>query len=174
MMAPVFFGTANAQFLDGELAQFVEDTRAAAYEQGHRDGVAAGRAQMTDMARRIEAALQMAAADAERMRAAMVAEVLHSAFAVAEYATGVQPIADATVLTERIQRALETLDDEQVTIGVNPADWDAVASNLQLPRGITIDRDPTLQPGEALMRGTWSSIDLTREAALSVAREVLS
>ena len=88
--------------------------------------------------------------------------------------TGVQHVSDAAALTERISRALESLDDEQVIISVNPADWDAVASNLQVPPDATINRDPTLQPGEARLRGTWSSVDLTREAALSVAREVLS
>ncbi len=174
MTAPVFFGTANAQFLEGELAELIEDTRAAAYAQGHLDGVAAGRAQMTEMAQRIEAALRMAAADAEQMRAAMVTEVLQAALTVAEYATGVQPVSDAAVLTERISQALESLDDEKVTISVNPADWDAVASNLQVPPDATINRDPTLQTGEARLRGTWSSVDLTRDAALSVAREVLS
>lgn len=174
MTAPVFFGTADAHFLDGELAELVEEARTAAYEQGHRDGLAAGRAQMTQMAQRIEMALQAAAAAADRMRTAAVTDVIQVALAVAEYVTGTRHVSDPAVLTERITLAMEGLDDENVVIGVNPADWDAVAANLQLPPDATIERDPALQPGEARLRGTWSSIDMTRDAALSVAREVLS
>ena len=129
---------------------------------------------MTQMAQRIETALHAAAVAADRMRTAAVTDVIQVALAVAEYVTGTEHISDPTVIAERIALAMETLDDENVVIAVNPADWDAVAANVQLPPDATIERDPTLQTGEARLRGTWSSIDMTREAALGVAREVLS
>ena len=57
------------------------------------------------------------------------------------------------------------------------ASWapaDAVSGAVRLPNGVTMERDPSLRPGEARISGRWASAELTREAALSVAREVLS
>lgn len=170
---PAFFGNADTRFVDGEVAEIIKRAEAAAYQRGQHDGAAAARAAMTATAQRIESAVQAAATEAARMRAAVVTEALEAALAVAEYVMGVRPVADTTALASRIQEAIAGLDDEAIVVGVNPAEWDAVAAIVDLPRHITIDRDPTLQPGEARLRGTWSSIDMTRQAAMAIAREVL-
>ena len=128
---------------------------------------------MAAMAARFESAIQAAMAQAIQIRSEVVAESIEAGLAVAEYVTGLPRPTDGP-LSARIADALASLDDEQLVIGVNPEDWALVADSIQLPPNVTLDRDPTLQAGEARVRGTWSSIDMTRAAALAIAREVLS
>ncbi len=170
---PAFFGISDTRFVDGEVTQIIERAEAAAYQQGRQDGAAAARADMAATAQRIESGLHTAAVEADRMRTAVVTEALEAGLAVAEYVMGVRPVTDPAALAERIQEAIAGLDDETIVVGVNPDDWDAVSAIVALPLHISIDRDPTLQPGEARLRGTWSSIDVTRKAAMAIAREAL-
>ena len=129
---------------------------------------------MAAIAARFEAAIQRAIAQATQLRAEVVTESIEAGLAVAEYVTGLPRPTDGTALANRIQQAIASLDDERIVIGVNSEDWALVADSIQLPANVTLDRDPSLQPGEARVRGTWSSIDMTRQAALAIAREVLS
>ncbi|MCP3977327.1 MAG: hypothetical protein GY720_22790 [bacterium] len=170
---PAFFGNSDTRFVDGEVAEIIRSAEAAAYQRGRHDGAATARSEMATTAQRIESALRTAAVEAHNMRAAVVTEALEAALTVAEYVMGVRPVADPTALANRIQEAIAGLDDEAIVVSVHPGDWDAVSAIVQLPLHISIDRDPTLQPGEARLRGTWSSIDMTRQAAMAIAREVL-
>lgn len=171
---PVFFGNADTRFVDGEISAIIERSESEAYQQGLRDGAASARAELTSTAQRIESALRAAATESAVLRSSVITEALEAALAVAEYVMGVAPVTDAASLADRIRQAISDLDDEAIVVGVNPADWEAVSGLLQLPPHITIDRDPTLASGEARLRGTWSSIDMTRQAAMAIAREVLA
>jgi hypothetical protein len=61
-----------------------------------------------------------------------------------------------------------------MVVAIHPQDWDSVRDIVRLPNNMTMDRDPSLRPGEARISGRWATAELTREAALQVAREVLS
>ena len=100
-------------------------------------------------------------------------ETIDTAVAIAEFVLGRAPHDDGAALARRIAEALPALDDDELTIAIHPQDWDAVGEAVQLPAGVTIERDPALRPGEARITGRWAQADLTREAALAVAREVL-
>ena len=172
--APVRLDTSAVHFVDGALAEHLAELEAAAYQRGLRDGASAARADMAAVTARFESAIHGALAEAIQLRAEVITEAIEAGLTVAEYATGLPRPTDPAALRDRILEAIATLDDEQVTVGVNPEDWSLVAESIQLPPNVSLDRDPSLQPGEARVRGTWSSIDMTREAALAIAREVLA
>lgn len=174
--APPAFGNGNGglRFVDDATAQLIDQARAEAFAAGRREGVAAGRAEMEGAITRVEAALRAAVQDLNEYRATAVAETLDAALDVAAFVVGELPPDEGTALAGRIENAVAALDDEDMVVAIHPQDWDSVSDLVRLPNGITLQRDPSLRPGEARVSGRWATAELTREAALQVAREVLS
>ena len=173
---PPAFGNGNGglRFVDDATAELIEAARAEAFAAGRREGVAAGRAEMEGAIARVDAALRTAVQGLEDYRARAVAETLDAALEVAAFVVGELPPDDGAPLARRIQEAVASLDDEDMVVTIHPQDWDAVSELVRLPNGIAMQRDPALRPGEARISGRWATAELTREAALAVAREVLS
>lgn len=172
--APEAYGRAAPLLIDHHMSEVLELTRAEGFDAGRREGYAAGRADMAGAAERIEKALREATTELGRMRAAAVSEAIDAALEIAEFVLGTVPYHDDGALAARIKDALRALDDEDLTVAIHPQDWDTVSSSIRLPVGVSLERDPSLRPGEARIVGRWATAELTREAALSVAREVLS
>lgn len=172
--APQAFGPGAPVLIDDYMSQFIDQARAEAFAAGRQEGVDAGRADLAEVAGRIEAALSVAAADLVQMRTECVRSAVDAGLEVAEFILGRAPHGDGPDLAPRIEAALNKLDDEELVITVHPQDWDAISAAVRLPNGVTMESDPSLRPGEARISGRWASAELTREAALSVVREVLS
>jgi flagellar biosynthesis/type III secretory pathway protein FliH len=174
--APPAFGNGNGglRFVDDATALLIEEARAEAFAAGRREGVAAGRAEMEGAITRVDAALRAAVQNLNNYRANAVAETLDAALEVAAFVVGELPPDEGAALAGRIEDAVAGLDDEDMIVAIHPQDWDSVSEAVRLPNGITMQRDPSLRPGEARINGRWATAELTREAALQVAREVLS
>ena len=171
--APIYLDSNATRFVDGEMADIVDQARRAGYEAGYRDGYGSGSADSTAAAARVAGALESSVRAASQLRRETIVEALQAALAVAEHVVGSAAPTPPDALLERIEQAIETLDDEAITVSLSPRDWDHLASTVALPPNVSVDSDPTLSAGEARIRGTWSSIDLTRAAALDVVRRVL-
>lgn len=172
--APKVYGHGAPVLVDDYMTDLLEQARAEAFEAGRREGFAAGRADMAGAAERVQAAVGSAVAELVQMRSSAVADAIDSAIEIAEFVLGRSAHDDGAALAMRIQDALPLLDEEHLTVVVHPQDWDTVCSAVRLPNGVTMERDPSLRPGEARISGRWATAELTREAALAVAREVLS
>ena len=172
--APPAFGRGGLQFVDDATAELIEQAKAEAFEAGRREGFASGRADMEGAISRVDTALHNAVRDLARYRAESVNETIDAAIEVARFVMGQLPTDAVEAMVSRINDAIHDLDDEDMSVAIHPQDWDAVSSMVRLPAGITMDRDPSLRPGEARIVGRWATADLTRDAALEVAREVLS
>jgi flagellar biosynthesis/type III secretory pathway protein FliH len=172
--APKAYGQGAPVLIDQYMTDLLEQARAEGFEAGRGEGFTAGRADMAGAAERVQTAVGSAVADLVRMRSEAVHGAIDSALEVAEFVLGRVPHDDGEALAGRIQDALQLLDDEELAIVIHPQDWDAVRSAVRLPNGVSIERDPSLRPGEARIDGRWATAELTREAALAVAREVLS
>ncbi len=174
--APPAFGNGNGglRFVDDATAQLIEEAQAEAFAAGRREGVTAGRAEMEGAITRVEAALRKAVQDLNEYRERAINETLDAALEVASFVVGHLPPDEGASIAGRIQDALVSLDDEDMVVAIHPQDWDAVSEAIRLPNGVTMQRDPSLRPGEARVSGRWATAELTREAALHVAREVLS
>ena len=171
--APPAFGRGGLQFVDDATAELVEQVRAEAFEAGRREGFTAGRADMEGAISRVDAALRNAVRDLERYRQQAVSETIDAALEVAAFVVGRLPADEATAIASRIQDVLADLDDEDMVVAIHPQDWDAVSALVRLPNGVSMERDPSLRPGEARVSGRWATADLTRQAALEVAREAM-
>lgn len=172
--APKVYGHGAPVLVDSYMSDLLEQARAEGFEAGRREGFAAGRSDMAVAAERVQGAVGAAVAAMIQMRDAAVTEAIDSAVEIAEFVLGRSPHDDGAALAERVQEALRLLDDEELIVMIHPQDWDAVSSAVRLPNGVTMERDPSLRPGEARISGRWATAELTREAALNVAREVLS
>lgn len=168
------YGNDGKAFVDDWMAELLDQARAEAFEAGRREGFESGRADVEGAVARIDGALRNAIRDLARYRAEAVAETIDAALQVAEFVIGEAPVDGGSALAARIGEAVDALDDEHLTVAVHPGDWDAVSGMIRLPAGVSIERDPSLRPGEARIAGRWATADLTRDAALAVAREVLS
>lgn len=171
--AVAFYGGDEPRFLDEDVTALVERARREGYEQGWNDGQADGRNQVEHVAGRIETGLRTASAELQATHRAAVETTIDAALAVAEFILGRTPGEDGSVLAARIAEALQSLDDQEIVVKVNPTDHTAVADAIELPPGVTLEMDHRLQPGEAKLRGKWSAIDMTKRAALEVVREAL-
>ena len=160
--------------IDDYMSQVIEQAQAEAFEAGRSEGLAAGRAETAEAAGRVEAALAAAASELVRMRTECVREAVDAGLEVAEFVLGRAAHDDGDTLAPRIEAALSNLDDEELVVTIHPQDWDAISTAVRLPNGVTLERDPSLRPGEARISGRWATAELTREAAFSVVREVLS
>ena len=172
--APQAYGHGAPVLVDEYMAEMIEQARAEAFAAGRSEGFAAGRQDMAGAVERVEHAMANAVAELVHMRMASVHDAVDTAIEVAEFVLGRTPHDDGDSLVPRVEAALQQLDDEELTIAIHPQDWDAISTTVRLPNGVTVARDPGLRPGEARITGRWASAELTREAALSVAREVLS
>lgn len=168
------FGNGGRAFVDDWMAELLDQARAEAFEAGRREGFAAGRTDVEGAIARIDEAVRNAIRDLARIRAEAVAETVDAALQVATFVVGELPFDDGAALSARIRAAIDSLDDEDLEVAVHPNDWDSVAAMVRLPNGVSMERDPSLRPGEARIMGRWASAELTRDAALSVAREVLA
>jgi len=168
------FSGNEPRFYDDDARAAIDVEVAKAFEAGRREGFAAGREDTAAAVRRLESALAGALAEAAQLRVAAVDDALASGLAIAEYVLGTALVDAAGPLAERITTAISDIDDPAATVYVNPSDWDVIAPVVQLPHGISIERDPAMRPGEAMIRGPWASVELTRSAALQRAREALS
>lgn len=168
------FGRNGLQFVDDRTADLIEQARAEAFETGRREGFASGRSDMEGAITRIDGALRNAVGQLVQIRADAVEETIDAAFDVAAFVVGQAPHDDGGAVAARIRDAVGALDDEAMVITIHPQDWDVVSSLVRLPNGVTMERDPSLRPGEARIAGRWATAELTRDAALEVAREVLS
>jgi flagellar biosynthesis/type III secretory pathway protein FliH len=160
--------------VDDYMADLIEQARAEAFEAGRREGFAAGQADMIGAADRVHKAIAGAAAELIQMRNRCVADAIDAGFTIAEFVLGREPHDGGASLAPRIESALQRIDEEELLIAIHPQDWDAVSAAVRLPNGVSIERDPSLRPGEARICGRWANAELTREAALSIAREVLA
>ncbi len=172
--APPAFGRSGLQFVDDTTAELIEQARAEAFEAGRREGFTAGRSDMEGAISRVDTALRTAVRELNEYRARAVDETIDAALEVAAFVVGRLPADEGAALATRIHEAIGDLDDEDMVVTVHPQDWDAVSELVRLPNGVTMQRDPALRPGEARVAGRWATADLTRDAALQVAREVLS
>lgn len=155
---------------DPAMRAVIEQAAAAAYE----DGVAAGRCAAADERGQIRDAIVAAVEQAEaRVRAVVEDDVQGSiglALDIAEFVVGREPHDGGTAVCERINGALEQLDDGDLVVLVHPDDAAAVGEGV---RGMRIEGDASLRRGEARVRGRWADADLTRDAAWEAVREAL-
>jgi flagellar biosynthesis/type III secretory pathway protein FliH len=161
------------EFVDASTADLIERVRAEAFEAGRREGYEAGTTEMKGTVARVDGALRDAVRGLAEQRAADTRQTIEIALEIAAFVVGELPLDQGQTLAGRIADAIAGLDDEDVVVAIHPQDWDAVSQSVRLPNGVTIQRDPSLRPGEARIAGRWATADLTREAALQVAREAL-
>lgn len=155
----------------------VEEATSLAYERGFAEGMAAGRREAFASAETIADMIRGAAADAsaamEAARQDRAAEVVQVALAIAEQVMGREPHDGGIVLLQRLQDALERLDDAPLRVWVSPADLDVVRDGIGDVHGVVVEEDAALQPGEARVRGPWSRAELSYALAFDVIREAL-
>lgn len=172
--ATELFGGDEPRFYDEAARAAIDAEVARAFEAGRREGFAAGRSETVGAVQRLEAALAAALGDAVRLQQAAVDDTITVALDVAEYVLGTAVVDASGPLGERIAAATADVDDPAMTVYVSPVDWDVLAPVIQLPHGVTVERDPAMRPGEARIEGRWASVELTRDAALARAREALT
>lgn len=168
-----YFGGGEPTFVDEQVVALIEQARTDGYAAGWQDGRDRGRLEAEELAARLESAIRAAVSEVRHAHHEAVHTTVDAALAVAEFIVGRVP-RDGGVLAARIAEAIEALDDEELVVLVAPADVAALEDVLDLPPGVTLERDDHLQPGEARVRGKWSAVEMTHRAALAVAKEALS
>lgn len=161
---------------DPVVRDLVEQATADAYARGHADGLHDGMATAVDhtdqLARSVSAALDGAGRSLAADRAACASEAVELALAIAESVLRREPHDGGAAVAATVRDVLAQLVDPAPTVGVHPGDRDLVASALA-DLAVTVQPDPSLQPGDAAVRGGWADVDLTRATAWSAIREAL-
>jgi flagellar biosynthesis/type III secretory pathway protein FliH len=172
---PRAIATPDSAFPD-ELRELIDTETRSAFERGRQAGLEEGAAAARGADEGLPDALRRAFADGaatlaeERRRDA--AEILQLAVEIARLATNRDPGDDARGLLERIRGALAELDDSPITVGVHPSQASELADALDAD-AVEIVPDGSLAPGEAVLRGPWSSADLRWEARWRAVRSAL-
>jgi flagellar biosynthesis/type III secretory pathway protein FliH len=163
--------------LDETLRSHVNRLVETARAKGIAAGYEQGRTEALERADALAAAVSLAATEtieftsAERMVA--VNSVIELAERVATTVMNRTPHDGGQAALRRIRDVLESLDDSPFTVAVHPDDLDLVTSGVS-SISATVAPDPSLQPGEARIRGLWSYSDLTQAAAWNAVRTALS
>lgn len=161
---------------DPVVRDLVERATADAYRRGHADGHREGMSAAADhadqLARSVSAALDAASQTVTVDRAACASEAVELALAIAETVLRREPHDGGAAVAATVRDVLAQLVDPAPTVLVHADDQDLVAAALaDLP--VVVQGDPSLQPGDARVRGGWADVDLSRTAAWSAVREAL-
>jgi flagellar biosynthesis/type III secretory pathway protein FliH len=152
-----------------EVERRVASARAEAYAEGERAGHAAARAQ-----------LDVVAAAVGRLREELVAqraEATRASLALAEAVAiavlDATPPTEALELLNRVAEAAEALDDDPIVVHLNPADHTVLAEAPLADRRLQLQADARVAAGEARLAGRYSGVELTRQALLAAAMDLL-
>lgn len=156
-----------------EVERLVALAQAEAYAEGERAGQAAARAQIAGMVTSIEQAIIAVHEELLGQRAEATRASLELAGTVATAVLGQTPPAEALALLDRVEEAAAGLDDDPITVRLNPADHKALAEAAGGDDRLQLTADPAVRPGDARLVGRFGGADLTREALVAVALEVL-
>lgn len=165
-----------AASLPDDLRELLEAEARAAYERGRREGAEEARAAARADGERLASAVREAFARglealAQRRREE-VRELLEMAVEIARHVLGREPGPAGRELVERVRAALEAVDDGPLELAAHPSDHEVLRSALA-GEPVEVRADPSLAPGEVVLRGPWSVAELTREAAWAAVREAL-
>ena len=157
------------------LSPLVAADIAEVFERGRRQGISEGRRAVVEAAAETRVALEAAIAGAvATVRADLAAHtlaMLDDAMAIAEFVVATVGGPDSDDLAARIRDAITHLDDGPIVIELGP---DAVIDLDDNDERISIRQNPSLGSGEARLVSRWSVAELTRDAALTAAREALT
>lgn len=161
--------------LPAELAALLEAERRDAFERGRAAGFEEGRTAAAEAATRLLAELRTGLEEGietlRRWRVEEAGRVVDLALRIVRHVLGREPVEASTVLA-RVRQALEAIDDAPLELAVHPDHAPALREALD-PTTVTVRGDASLAPGEARLRGPWSSADLTYDAACAAVLEVL-
>ena len=159
-----------------ELRGLFEGETRAAFERGRaaglEEGAAAARAADDALPDGLRRAFADGLATREEARRREADEEIELAVEIARQAMGRDPGDDARGVLELIRAALAELDDTPLTVAAHPSQSSELASALG-PDGVEVAADGSLAPGEAIVRGPWSSADLRWEARWTAVRSAL-
>lgn len=151
-----------------EVLSLIEEATEMAYQRGLVDGRTAAHAEvesMVDEARRtIAGAVETEIARLQDGIEHLAPDIIRLATQIAEAVLGHAAHDDGDALERRIAAALGQIDDSTLTITVAPDDVERMRTVFA--DQATVNADPRLEPGEAMLAGRWAAADLTRRALL--------
>lgn len=157
-----------------EVERQVAAARAQAYAEGERAGREAARAEVATALAAVERAAGAVRTEIEAQRAEATRASLALAEAVATAVVDATPPAEALQLLARVEEAAAALDDDPIRVVLSPGDHAALSEAPLGDRRLELVADPRLQPGQARLEGSFGGAELTREALLAAALEVLA
>lgn len=169
-----YFGGATPRFVDDEVTALIEDAAAAAYARGHVDGRAQASAEADERNQVLSAAIAGSVDRTHQLFMEHAGSLTEAAIEIAEHILGYAPHDDGVAVAGRVSEAIAMLDDRNLVVAVHPDDWSHVSQAAAGLQSVTVDTVSTLHPGEALIRGEWAEVDLTRDAALDALRQAVS
>ncbi|MCP3934278.1 MAG: hypothetical protein GY708_02775 [Actinomycetia bacterium] len=155
-----------------ELDQRLEQAHALGYDRGFAEGHTRATERLDQLSQSIATASQAISELDDRSRREATATLLDLAISIASRVMDRTPHDGGEALVHRIKTELESLQAGPVTIEVHPDDVTTVASALP-DEGIVVTADPTIQPGEAHIRGEWAMAEVTREAGWAAIRRII-
>ncbi len=172
--ATPYFGGPSPRFLDPGDAAMLEAAVAAARAEGYAEGRRVGHAEAQQAAQTLQRALADAVHGVRLLRDDAVEEAVELGCAIADSILGEDRFLSTERLAEQVRDAIAGLDDPNLTIDVAPVDLDPLEQLLAGSMGAELRADRTIRPGEARIGGSWASAEITKRAALEVAREALT
>lgn len=163
--------------LDPALAAYVAELVETAARDGHRSGLELGRAEANARLGALEQAMTRTV-DAVRTltsghRDEFTDDVVELAESIATVVIDRTPHDGGRQLLERLRAELDDHRDVPVEIAVHPDDLAIVAAAVASDQ-VTVEMDPTLQPGDMVVSTEWSSVERTRTAAWELVRSAIS
>ncbi len=163
--------------LDPRVRQVIDAERRRAHDAGYAAGVAEATAHLDERIGTLARAVTLACGELleqlDSTRQATVGGVVALAEDIARVVIGRTPHDGGAAALDRVEAALERIDDRPVRVLVHPDDHDLMATALAGRPELSVSDDPSLLPGEVRLRGGWSQADLTRAAAWEAVRTAL-
>lgn len=160
--------------LDAAMSALLEQVAADAYARGVRDGAAQASGAIEASVMQLLAAIARAAGELRQVAAdADVQLALEIARAVLDR----EPADAGQDLLDRILAALAAVDDDGLTVQLNPQDAAAIGAELERLAAlhgtpVRVSPEPAMAPGDARVVGRWSRADLGRDAAFAAVQQL--
>ena len=164
--------------LDSLTRSAIAEARKSGYAEGHaagkREAVLEARSALERATQLLDAAVASASRQMREAVAAQSPAVVALAVDIAKRVVGDLPGDAGASILERIELALEDIDDEPLVIRVSPTDATLVEELLSNRTDISVVRDTTIDDGDALISGRWAQADLRLGTAWGIVKDQLN
>lgn len=169
--------TLGTRTVDPATRAAIAEARNSGYAEGHAAGKREAALEAHNALERATAILDAAVASGRQQIVEAVGSqsnaIVDLAIEIAKQVVESVPPDAGKGLAEKLEVALQQIDDPELVVRVSPNDVTTLSPLFEHRKDVTLIKDPSIHPGDAILSGRWAQADLQLAAAWKLIAEAL-